>query len=96
MIPFLQEYFMTFKKKLKGEVLEIGGYFGEVWSILQKVLKFRLVVFLTIKLCSNHSEDVCVSGKIILEWILGNQVGKLWTGFIWLRTGTNGGLLRTR
>jgi hypothetical protein len=32
-----------------------------------------------------------VDGKIILEWILGKQAGKVWIGFIWLRIGTNGG-----
>jgi hypothetical protein len=31
--------------------------------------------------------------KIILEWNLGNWNGKFWTGFIWLRTGTSGGML---
>jgi hypothetical protein len=39
-----------------------------------------------------HSEDLGVDGKIILEWILGKQVGKLWTGCIWLRVGLSGGL----
>jgi hypothetical protein len=29
---------------------------------------------------------------IILEWILGKQGGKVWTGCIWLRRGTSGGL----
>jgi len=32
-----------------------------------------------------------IDGKIILEWIL----GKVWTGSIWLGTGTSGGLLWT-
>jgi hypothetical protein len=34
-----------------------------------------------------------VERKIILEWILGKEGGKLWTEFIWLRIGTSGGLL---
>jgi hypothetical protein len=34
-------------------------------------------------------EDLDVDGKIILEWI----VGKVWTGCIWFRIGTSGGLL---
>jgi len=38
-------------------------------------------------------EDVGVDGKIILEWILGKQGGKVWTGFIWLRIGSIGGSL---
>jgi hypothetical protein len=37
----------------------------------------------------DHSEDLEVDVKIILELIL----GKVWTGFIWLRTGSSGGLL---
>jgi hypothetical protein len=41
----------------------------------------------------DHSEDVGIDGRIILELILGKQVGKVWTGFIWLRIGTSGGLL---
>jgi hypothetical protein len=38
-------------------------------------------------------EHLGIDGKIILKWILEKQVGKLWTGFIWLRIGTCGGLL---
>jgi hypothetical protein len=41
----------------------------------------------------DHSEDLGIDGKIILEWILGKQGGEVWTGFIWLRIGTSGGLL---
>jgi len=41
------------------------------------------------------SEDLGVDRKIILEWITGKQGGKVWTGFIWLRMGTEGGLLCT-
>jgi len=40
-----------------------------------------------------HLEDVGVDGKIILERILGKYGGKVWTGCIWLRIGTSGGLL---
>jgi len=29
----------------------------------------------------------------MLEWILGKEGGKVWTGFIWLKIGTNDGLL---
>jgi len=28
----------------------------------------------------DHLEDLGVDGKIILEWILGKQGGKVWTG----------------
>jgi hypothetical protein len=31
-------------------------------------------------------------GRIILKWII-NQDGSTWTGFIWLRIDTSGGLL---
>jgi hypothetical protein len=41
----------------------------------------------------DHSEYLGIDGKIILEWILGKKGGKLWTGCIWLRIGTSGGLL---
>jgi hypothetical protein len=37
----------------------------------------------------DHSENLGVDGKIVLEWIL----RKVWVGFIWLRTETSGGLL---
>jgi hypothetical protein len=43
-----------------------------------------------------HSEDLDMDGKIILEWILGKYGGKMRIGWIWLRTGTIGGLLWTR
>jgi hypothetical protein len=38
----------------------------------------------------DHSEDMGIDGKIILEWILEKCGGKLWLGFIWLRIGTSG------
>jgi hypothetical protein len=31
--------------------------------------------------------------RIILEWTFGKQGTKAWTGCIWLRKGTSGGLL---
>jgi hypothetical protein len=31
--------------------------------------------------------------RIILEWILEKECEKVWTGFIWLRIRTSGGLL---
>jgi len=40
-----------------------------------------------------HLGNLDVDGKITLEWFLGKQGGKTWTGFIWLRTGTSGGIL---
>jgi hypothetical protein len=41
----------------------------------------------------DHVEDLDVDGRIILQCILGTYDGKVWTGFIWLRVGTGGGLL---
>jgi hypothetical protein len=41
----------------------------------------------------DHSEDVGTDGKLILEWISRKLCGKMWTGCIWLRKRTNGGLL---
>jgi hypothetical protein len=38
-------------------------------------------------------EDLGVDGKILLEWILEKYGEKVWTGFMWLRIGTSGGLL---
>jgi hypothetical protein len=41
----------------------------------------------------DHSEVLGADGKITLEWILGKKGENMWTGFIWLRIGTSGGLL---
>jgi hypothetical protein len=38
-------------------------------------------------------EDVGVDGRIILKWIWEKYGENMWTGFIWLRRGTSGGLL---
>jgi hypothetical protein len=40
----------------------------------------------------DNSEDLGDDGKI-LEWILGESSGKVWTVLIWLKIGTSGGLL---
>jgi hypothetical protein len=37
-----------------------------------------------------------VDGRMMLEWFLGMQGGKILTGWIQLRIGTKGGLLWTR
>jgi hypothetical protein len=34
-----------------------------------------------------------VDERITLEWMIWNLGGKVWTGLIWLRIGTSGGLL---
>jgi hypothetical protein len=41
----------------------------------------------------DHSKDLSVNGRIILEWILRRYGGKVWTGCIWLRMRTGSGLL---
>jgi hypothetical protein len=41
----------------------------------------------------DHWEDPDVGERIILRWILKIQDGVVWTGLIWLRIGTSGGLL---
>jgi len=33
----------------------------------------------------NKSEELGVNGRVILQRILGEMSGKVWTGFIWLR-----------
>jgi hypothetical protein len=43
----------------------------------------------------NHSEELGVDERIILERILGKQGGHLWTEFR-LRSGTSGEILSTR
>jgi hypothetical protein len=40
----------------------------------------------------DHLEDLGLD-RIILKWILKDQTEGMWTGFIWLRIGTNGRLL---
>jgi hypothetical protein len=41
----------------------------------------------------DHSENLGVDERITLNWILGEQGGKEWTTFIWLRIGTSGDIL---
>jgi hypothetical protein len=40
----------------------------------------------------DHSEDLGIDGKIIVEQISRKYGGKVWTGFICLRIGSSGGL----
>jgi hypothetical protein len=41
----------------------------------------------------DHFEDPSVDGRIILRWIFRKWDMGAWTGSIWLRIGTGGGLL---
>jgi hypothetical protein len=41
----------------------------------------------------DHSEDVGIDRRIILDWILGKYDEKLWTGCIWFRIGSTVKLL---
>jgi hypothetical protein len=41
----------------------------------------------------DHLEDQGVNERTILEWILEKYGVRLWTRYIWLKTGTSGGLL---
>jgi len=41
----------------------------------------------------DHLEDLGVDVRLILKWISKNFDGLPWTGLIWFRIGTNGGLL---
>jgi hypothetical protein len=40
-----------------------------------------------------HPRELEADGRIILEWILGKQIGNIWTGFFWLGIKTSGKLL---
>jgi hypothetical protein len=41
----------------------------------------------------DHMEDTDIERRIILEWILKKQGGRLWTEFIWPRKGSSGRFL---
>jgi hypothetical protein len=40
----------------------------------------------------DHVQDLGVDVRIILEWVLWKYGGKVWTGRIWFRMRTSGGL----
>jgi hypothetical protein len=41
----------------------------------------------------DYLENLGIDGRITSELILEKQGGELWTGFIWLKIGTSGGIL---
>jgi hypothetical protein len=55
----------------------------------------KCIQYFSWKACKRKgdSRDLCVDGRIILEWIFGKYGGKLCKGFIWHSIGTRGGLL---
>jgi hypothetical protein len=42
---------------------------------------------------SDHSKDIGIDWRIILDWILKKYFGRVWNGFVWIRIETNGDLL---
>jgi hypothetical protein len=41
----------------------------------------------------DHLEGLGIEGRIIIKCAFQTQDGRAWTGFIWLRTRTSGGML---
>jgi hypothetical protein len=40
-----------------------------------------------------HLEDLCLDGRVIFRWIVKQEDGTPWTGYVYMRTGKIGGLL---
>jgi hypothetical protein len=64
-----------------GDLIKEDGM-GEACCSHGRVEKMHTVFRLLNLIGRDNSEDVGVDGRIILEWILGKQGGKLWTGYI--------------
>jgi hypothetical protein len=56
-------------------------------------IHFKVTLDGVIKIYSNSLEDQDVDGWTILKWILERQDGMVGIGSIWLRIGTDGGLM---
>jgi hypothetical protein len=50
-------------------------------------------MFIPVSCQQNHLEDCGVGGRIILKSVFKKSVERSWTGLIWRRIGTGGGLL---
>jgi hypothetical protein len=53
----------------------------------------HIIFWLEILKRKDHVEDLGFTSDHNIEWMLGKYGGKVWTGCIWLRIGTSGGLL---
>jgi len=42
---------------------------------------------------TDHLEDLSVDGRVILKFIFQEWHGDVWTGLLWVRTGTGGGCM---
>jgi hypothetical protein len=65
-----------------------------VWCSVKSTVTTLPDLCLTLNLkAGDHSEGLVVDGSVILEWVLGEIVGKVWAGRIWIRIETSGWLL---
>jgi hypothetical protein len=55
----------------------------------------ELLIQFWLETLKNHEEDEDIGGRIRLKWILEKQAGMVYTGFIWLRTGSSVAIMRT-
>jgi hypothetical protein len=76
----------------------LAGHVARMGATKQKLIKNVMSLCLTKLMLEklkgrDHSKDLSVDGKIILEWNLGKCGGKVRIELIWLRMGTSNGLL---
>jgi len=56
-------------------------------------MKYDMVAAVACTRERGHSEDIGLDGRIILKLISKKSFGRSWTGFMWRRIGTIGGVL---